>query len=98
MPEIPKPLKKDRPGIKRRKLIKKQDREIQLAIGGEGICQNCGKWRELTGHHLIPRRYQEHRHDLQNLFRTCVPCHLDIHSLSREKFAKKYPLSPLCSQ
>ena len=75
--------------------IYRKDREIQLAVSGEGICFNCREWKMLGGDHAIKRRFFEFRHDLTNIRRCCWPCNVALETLSCEKLIKKYPDSPL---
>lgn len=93
--EFPRPSPKNRTSAIARREKRKKDRSFQEAAGGEGICENCQTFQLLTGHHLIPRRFSEHRHEQSNAAKVCQPCHNDIHSLAAKKLLSKYPVSKM---
>ncbi|MDB5344230.1 MAG: hypothetical protein JWP89_2607 [Schlesneria sp.] len=92
---IPKPTKDSRPGIQRRKEIKRKDAEVQRAVSCEGNCFNCGEYKSLGGDHAIKRRYLATRHDLKNIRPCCWPCNVALESLSAKQLLARFPLSPL---
>ena len=79
---IPKPLKKDRLNLRRKKAIKKLDRKV--AHDTESlICAKCGAFGKTDPAHIIPRRYLKFRHDPKNINRHCRLCH------QKEKYSKE---------
>ena len=92
---IPKPQRKDRPNLIRRREKKKKDILFQKEAGGEGTCENCFKWRPLVGDHIIKRRFLATRHDPANRRSVCAECNGDFEALSAAQLLAKYPLSPL---
>jgi 5-methylcytosine-specific restriction endonuclease McrA len=92
---IPKPEKKDRIGVKRKKQRKKDDDFWQSGVPELGNCFNCKKWRYLCGDHEIPRRFGKTRQDPANRRNCCKQCNGELEALSCEKLTEKYPTSPL---
>ncbi len=92
---IPKPKRKDRINLVRRRERKKKDRLFQQEAGGEGTCENCFKWRPLVGDHIIKRRFLATRHDPTNRRSVCAECNGDFEALSAAQLIRKYPRSPL---
>jgi hypothetical protein len=92
---FPKPTKADRPGVKRRKEIKKKDIAWQKDVSPDGTCFNCRHWKPLGGDHAIKRRFLKTRHDPANRRECCWTCNVDLESLSLAQLIEKYPLSPL---
>jgi hypothetical protein len=95
MAALQKPRKQDRPSAIRRRDRKKKFKELQIAVSGYGICQNCKQWKWLVGHHIISRTHETTAFEESNIATVDVFCHTDIHSLSAEKLLAKYPASPL---
>lgn len=93
----PKPRKSDRPGVRRRKEIRRKDKALQLSVGGYGVCFNCREWKYLYGDHIIKRRFLASRHESSNVRPCCAACNVDLESLSADKLLAKFPRSPLRS-
>jgi 5-methylcytosine-specific restriction endonuclease McrA len=74
-----KPKKSQRPSVKRKKEIKKLDRQFQES-GETHICEVCKKWSEQTTyHHKKGRRHLNDRWNIENCIRVCYLCHDLIH-------------------
>lgn len=86
-----KPRKRDRPGEKRKREIKKKDREFQEAEGTEGHCEACGTWSHRTAHHIKHRRIISDRWDPRNIWRLCHFCHTRLHSQGEKTFVLRFP-------
>lgn len=91
---IPRPQKKDRLGIKRRREIKKKDREFQENILPSATCLVAGKspcFGPLQKHHIVRRRNMDTRWDEKNAMILCWEHHLEIH-MGQHRFLHKYEL------
>lgn len=87
---FPKPVKSDRPSLKRKRLIKKLDRRLQ-SKARTCIVPGCG--RKPGRHHRIKRRYLEYRHDERFVIDLCwIPHHQEIERIGEEAFCEKYGL------
>ena len=49
----------------------------RVVVRYQKICQRCGKRRELTVHHIVPRR-RGGKHSFKNLAVLCRTCHLEL--------------------
>lgn len=59
---------------------KKEDKIFQTELAKrDNHCLCCGSFGNLTGHHVIPRRYNESRHDIRNGMSLCIDCHKKMH-------------------
>ncbi len=86
---LPKPKRKDRIGIKRRKEIKKLDKLFQNAEAG--LCAACHQWSEQrTKHHLLRRRDMDNRWNDDNTIILCARCHAEGHQIGSERFLALY--------
>ncbi len=88
----PKPKRKDRPGVKRKREIKKKDKSFQ--VEGETYYCSVGHYAEQTAsHHIVGRRYGELRYDRDNTIRLCHAHHSELHQLGDRRFREKYRLA-----
>lgn len=71
---FPKPLKRDRPNLKRKRLIKKLDGKVSRETE-TNRCEECNRIGPTDPAHIIPRRFQKLRHDRKNIRRKCRRCH-----------------------
>lgn len=96
----PKPVKSGRPGVQRRKDIRKRDKAFQ--IEGERHWCECGLSPSLAGHyaeqttshHILRRRDIAHRWDRENTIRLCYAHHSLLHQLGETEFFKRYYFNP----
>ena len=58
---------------------RKKDREFQEAVCAGGKCAKCGSRWQLSGHHIIPRRFRATRWDLENAVCLCFTHHRWAH-------------------
>ena len=64
--------------MKNKKMLRFLDKQWteQVKKRDENICQVCGsKSKMLNAHHIIPKSYNETRHDLNNGITLCFKCH-----------------------
>jgi hypothetical protein len=69
-----KPLKRDRPNLKRKREIKRKDKKISKETETY-VCEGCGAETKTDPAHVVPRRFQKLRHDPTNIKRKCRKCH-----------------------
>lgn len=70
---IPKPKRRDRPGEKRKREIKRKDRIVSQSVKGKK-CATCDR-PATDPAHIVPRRFQKLRHEPLNILPKCRRCH-----------------------
>lgn len=85
---FPKPLKKDRPNLLRKRSKQEQWRKIRAdvvrdaSVGHQYVCSNCLRlFENLDVHHIIPRNVAPHlKYEKSNLKAICRRCHQILHN------------------
>ena len=90
---FPKPQSKDRPNLRRKREIKKRDREYQKSLSPFARCvANNGCFGKCIKHHKKRRRFLNTRWNDQNALVLCISHHSEIHQIGEKTFMKKYNL------
>jgi hypothetical protein len=90
---IPKPRKRDRPNLKRRREIKRNDKKFQQhPEEARCLVPNCPN--KPGRHHRIKRRRLEYRFDPRWAADLCwIPHHREIEIIGEEAFCEKYKIT-----
>jgi len=81
------------PSKKRKREIKKKDKEFQQSIPEDAVCvagQDC--MGQLIAHHVRRRRHMDTRWDEENSIILCVKHHSELHQIGEKTFHQKYNL------
>lgn len=90
----PKPTKRTRPNLVRRREIKRKDKAFQMGIPEGTRCLVSGCTKKVGRHHRIKRRFQEFRFDPRYAAELCwIPHHMEMEQMGEEAFCEKYGIT-----
>lgn len=92
---FPKPKKSDRPGVRRRREIKRLDRKFQQDIPADAVCvvggaARVGCFGQIVRHHCRRRRHIDARWDEKLSLDICIGHHGEGHTIGPKAFKAKY--------